>query len=143
ENLCVVANHQTNGRGQQGAGWDSEPEKNLTFSLLFQDLELPAHEHFKLNATISLTLLGFLEENGLKNLSVKWSNDILSGNFKIAGILIENTLKNGKIKDSIIGIGLNVNQENFPGLLQAASLKSLLGKDFDLDDLLKTLVEEI
>lgn len=143
ENLCLVAYKQTKGRGQRGAGWISEPGKNLTFSLLFRNMELPANEHFKLNAATSLALLESLQKTGIKDLSVKWPNDILSGNSKIAGILIENNLKNGKIKDSIIGIGLNVNQENFPGLPKAASLKSLSGKDFDLDSLLKILVEEI
>jgi BirA family biotin operon repressor/biotin-[acetyl-CoA-carboxylase] ligase len=143
ENLCLVAQNQTKGRGQRGAGWDSEPGKNLTFSLLLQGLQLPAQQHFKLNAAVSLALVAVLAELQIENLSVKWPNDILSGNCKIAGILVENVLKNGNIKDSVVGIGLNVNQENFSGLPKAASLKSITGKDFDLEVLLKKLSTEI
>ena len=68
-----------------------------------------------------------------KDLSVKWPNDILSANKKIGGILIENTVKGKKINNSIIGIGLNVNQEKFPDSLKnVTSLKKITNKEFDL-----------
>lgn len=143
KNICLVAKNQTQGRGQRGTGWDSEPAKNLTFSLLLRDLQLPAQQHFKLNSAVSLGLVKALKSIFHENISVKWPNDILSGNYKIAGILIENSIKNGRIKDSIVGVGLNVNQEKFPELPKAASLKSISGKDFELESLLKKLSAEI
>ena len=70
------------------------------------------------------------------NLQIKWPNDILAGNDKIAGILIENTLKEQKIQAAIIGIGLNVNQESFPVFSRkATSIKNCLQKEIDLEEL--------
>lgn len=143
QNICLVAQNQTKGRGQRGADWVSEPGKNLTFSLLLRDLKLPVKQHFKLNAAVSLGLIKALKSFFHENLSIKWPNDILSGNHKIAGILIENVIKNRYIQDTIVGIGLNVNQEKFVELPNAASLKSISGKDFELESLLPHLSAEI
>ncbi len=143
ENICVVTEEQTFGRGQMGTKWQSGKGENLTFSVLIRKLQLPAQKQFKLSALISLSLLEALRGLEIEDLSVKWPNDILAGNKKLAGILIENVLKGDKINASIIGIGLNVNQEFFFNLPKATSLKILSGKFYDLDSILDLILLDI
>ncbi len=137
----VVAKTQTSGRGQMNAKWIVEGGKNLTFSVFcsFDNL-LVSHQKY-LNFSISLAVFEVLNGLILPKLAIKWPNDIMSGNKKIAGILIENNLKGTKIASSIIGIGVNVNQEFFQeDLPNAISLKKLLNKNFDLNDLLNSVL---
>ena len=140
KSLLVVAKEQLQGRGQQGSSWVSEYGKNLTFSLLCSPKNLLVSKQFYLNCAISLGLYEALYPIIGKSLTVKWPNDIMAGNKKLGGVLIENSVKSGIITKSIIGVGLNVNQINFPDNLQnATSLKILKNKTFDLDLLLNSL----
>lgn len=144
DNYTVVsAKRQTSGRGQMGTHWESETGKNLTFSLLRRDFDIPANEGFTLNICVSLAVYNVLNRIQIPDLSIKWPNDILSGTSKICGILIENQIQGTKISTSIIGIGLNVNQTNFENLQDASSIRLLLGKAFDLDMLLVQIVDEM
>ncbi len=143
EPVCVQAHHQTRGRGQRGASWLSKPGENLTFSILYPHEQLQFSRHFLLSATVSLAVLEVLQQYQVPNLKVKWPNDILSAKKKIGGILIENIIRNSGIAASIIGIGLNVNQEDFTGLPAAGSLYSLTGKRYELDELLDELLSKI
>lgn len=136
EDICVATENQQAGRGQIGTTWQSEKGKNLTFSILLHSVKLPAKQQFVLSMAVSLSLLDVLHDLNIPNPSIKWPNDILAGTGKIAGILIENILKGDKIGASIIGIGLNVNQDFFPDLPKAVSLKMLNGKVYELDLLL-------
>ena len=136
----VTANEQLNGRGQMGTQWESEAGKNLTFSVLKYFKNYRIHEQFLLNIITSLAVYYTLKKLFIPNLRVKWPNDILSGNFKICGILIENNLKNDIIQSSIIGFGLNVNQLEFGNLKKASSLKKIKGTTFNLEELLTSLV---
>ena len=137
ENFTVVsAENQTNGKGQMGSKWNSEIGKNLTFSILIKKILKKNSEIFDLNVAIALSILSSLETDKIPNLTIKWPNDIMSDNKKIAGILIENTIKsNGEII-SIVGIGLNVNQINFENLPKATSLAVVMGFEFDKEMLL-------
>ncbi|MFY9242814.1 MAG: biotin--[acetyl-CoA-carboxylase] ligase [Polaribacter sp.] len=138
----VVANDQKNGRGQQNSHWHSEPYKNLTFSVFISDLNIDFNNVKYLNFAISLSVFEVLYKKEIHALSIKWPNDILSANKKVCGILIENSLKGNKINDSIIGIGLNVNQEKFPNSLKdASSLKNITGLEYNLDDLLSEIID--
>ena len=140
----VVTKEQKKGRGQQESNWVSEPLKNLTFSAYFTDFDLQISHQKYLNFAISLAIFDVLSIHKIKDLSIKWPNDILSANRKTCGILIENTIKGRKINNSIIGIGLNVNQENFPDSLKnVTSLRNITNKVFDLDALLIEVVEKI
>lgn len=143
ESFTVVSTeNQTKGKGQMGAKWTSEVGKNLTISILVNDFVADASRLFELNIVFSLTVIDTLRGLGIPQLTIKWPNDILSGNKKIGGILIENSLKsNGQIV-SVIGLGLNVNQEHFDGLPQAGSLKIVTGTFFDKDDLLVSIVKK-
>ena len=89
---CIWALSQTQGRGQQGAKWISEPGKNLTFSILKKFENLSSEYHFLLNMEVSLVIFRALKKLYIPDLAVKWANDILSSKKKICGILIENTL---------------------------------------------------
>ncbi len=139
----VQAALQTAGRGQPGTRWMGEEGKNLTFSVLKKFQAFPAQNHFQLNMLVSLTVFRLLESLGIPGLRVKWPNDILSGGRKVCGILLENQLRGNHLSSSIIGIGLNVNQAEFPGLPQATSLKKISGKSYDLDELLFSFINHL
>ncbi|HKL36270.1 MAG TPA: biotin--[acetyl-CoA-carboxylase] ligase [Salegentibacter sp.] len=142
EPMCVVAHEQTKGRGQRGSGWVSNAGENLTFSVLYPKIRVNVNHQFLMSATVSLAIIKVLKNFNIPGLKVKWPNDIMSARYKISGILIENILKNNEIAASIIGVGLNVNQTNFPDLPQASSLKLATGRDFNLDELLKRIADE-
>ena len=132
----VVTDKQTLGRGQMGTKWESKPFNNLTFSVLKKNDSEKVTNPFILNICVSLAVFTLLSKLHLPDLKVKWPNDILSGNFKICGILIENIFSGNRMQGSVIGIGLNVNQTTFNNLKNVSSLKSLTGKTFNLDQLL-------
>ena len=144
ENYTVVtAKSQTKGKGQMGSNWDSEDNKNLTISILIKKTVFKINEIFNLNILIAVSIIQVLNDLKISNLNIKWPNDIMAENKKIAGILIENTIKeNGKI-ESIVGIGMNVNQTNFDNLPKASSLKNIIHQDFDIDTLLENIVFKI
>lgn len=112
DDMVVWADYQTAGRGQGSNSWESERGKNLTFSLLLHPSNIPANRQFSISMQISLAICEALGQR-IGDLSIKWPNDIYWRNAKIAGILIENRLHGNVIRDSIIGIGLNVNQRQF------------------------------
>lgn len=142
ENYTVVtAENQTSGKGQMGAKWVSETGKNLIFSVLINNKLNSISEIFDLNIAVALAVLTTLEKNNIPNLSIKWPNDIMSDNKKIAGILIENTIKNTGEISSIIGVGLNVNQQNFDELPKASSLAVIMKKEFEKELILNQFIE--
>ncbi|WP_299435772.1 biotin--[acetyl-CoA-carboxylase] ligase [uncultured Maribacter sp.] len=139
----VTAKKQTFGRGQMGTSWNSEEGKNLTFSVLKKFDNFFIDNQFLLSICVSLSIYETLYNLKVPNLTIKWPNDILSGTSKICGILIENSLSGSKIQTSIIGIGLNVNQIVFNNLLNVSSLKLLLGKSINLDELLQLILKDL
>ena len=142
DNFTVItAENQTHGKGQMGAKWDSETGKNLMFSVLLNNVLNNITEIFDLNVAVALSILNTLEKLNIPNLTIKWPNDILSDNKKLAGILIENTIKNNGEITSIIGIGLNVNQLNFDNLPKASSLAAIMKTDFEKEIILNLFIE--
>lgn len=141
EGCVVVTYEQTQGRGQRGASWVSEPGKNLTLSILLFPSFIPAHEQFLLSQCVAValadTVASFLPN---ETIHIKWPNDIYVNNRKIAGILIENTLVNQSIGSSITGIGLNVNQQSFGNAAPIAiSMLNLLQQELELDKVAEIL----
>ena len=139
----VVANNQTNGRGQRGSVWLSDKGKNLTFSVLKINPSTGPRNQFMLNILVSLSIVKALESFNVPKLSIKWPNDILSDEFKISGVLIENLIKQSQIEYSVIGIGLNVNQLKFEGLTKVSSLKNIILLDLDKNELLTKIIEKL
>lgn len=139
----VVTKDQFEGRGQRENSWQTEPNKNLTFSILCNSLNFEASAQFKLNMIVSVAVYEIITAFDIPKLSLKWPNDILSHNQKIGGILIENYVKNKKISNSIIGIGLNVNQTSFSNLQKASSLKIITGQQYDLDNIMFGLINNL
>lgn len=145
ESFTVVsAEFQTKGRGQMETVWYSTEGSNLLFSILIKFRRVLAADQFFLNCAVSLAILEALKPYDLPELRVKWPNDIMADNRKLGGILIENSLLSGQIRYTIVGIGLNVNEEKFPPeLRKAVSMYQTLGKKTDRDILLQELVGKI
>ena len=144
-NWVVSADEQTAGKGMGSNSWESEVGKNLTFSLAVDMGFLPAERQFLLSEAVPLGIVEVLDKLlPTEKLCIKWPNDIYYGNRKLAGILINSTIKANMMDISIIGIGLNVNQmqfQNWP--THPVSLKLITGKDFELQPLLEQLAEHI
>ena len=137
KSIVVVAAYQTAGKGCGNNSWESERGKNLTFSMLIHPEEIPANQQFHITEIVSVALCETLEPYIYNKVEIKWPNDIYVGDKKICGILIENRLQGNAIKDSIIGIGLNVNQTAFlSDAPNPVSLKQLTGRDIDREELL-------
>ncbi len=144
ENFTVVsAENQTNGKGQRGAVWNSEAGKNLIMSILIKDFILDTTQIFNLNIAVSLAVMEALRKLKIPELSIKWPNDIMSGNNKIGGILVENIIKSDGTIVSIVGLGLNVNQMHFENLPKASSLAIICKTHFDKEELLFAILEKI
>ena len=136
----IMAKRQTHGRGQMGTIWNSDKGKNLMFSL-FKDLSMHDVEFpFYISMAISLAILKAFKTLNIPDLRIKWPNDILSADKKICGILIENVIKN-KLRSTIIGIGINVNQTKFENLPKASSLKNITGIHYNLDEVLQLVIK--
>ena len=140
--IAVVTFNQTLGKGQMGKFWLSEPNKNVCISFIFKELATKVANSFKLNIIVCLILVKILKNLGLKELSLKWPNDILSYGKKLCGILIESNVKKTEITQSIIGIGLNVNQSNFDDLYNATSIINLINNHSDLDEISSYIISE-
>lgn len=137
----VVALEQSSGKGRGKKIWESEPGKNLTFSVLLKPDFIQADHQFLLNKAISLGILEFIKSiiNNLR-IKIKWPNDIYINDGKVAGILIDNIISGNKITYSVIGIGININQLDFDEFIpNPVSLKSFTDKKLDLDDCLHSI----
>lgn len=140
----VSAEYQSLGRGLTEAKWVSKEGKNLLFSVLIKFDKLKIINSFHLSCAISIGVYTGLNKYKLPKLNIKWPNDIMSGSFKLGGILIENNLKNDRISQSIVGLGLNINQNSFPSDLQhARSMKQIKNIEFDRDEILKNIIGSI
>ncbi len=139
----VSARHQTKGKGQRRKDWTTEAGKNLTVSVLKLHTDVRSTDQFRISIHVGLAIIHTLDQYGIPDLALKWPNDIMSGQRKICGVLIENKLRGQEIVHSVIGIGLNVNQESFPGLPNAVSMKQIIGEEVDLDTLLLEIRESL
>ena len=131
----VYSQNQFQGRGRTTKEWISEPNKNIAFSL-FKRFKKSELEHlFHLNVIASISILELLKKYNVRDASVKWPNDIMVKNKKISGILIENIIKKNNLINSVIGIGINVNQEKFPDHICATSIINETGIAVEIDSL--------
>jgi len=141
--IAVWADYQTAGRGCGTNRWESERDKNLLFSMLIHPIDLPANRQFHISMAVSLAICEALGQH-IGALSIKWPNDIYWKNAKICGILIENTLLGGCIKDSVIGVGINVNQRRFlSDAPNPVSLWQICEREFDREQLLHDVLHAL
>lgn len=145
EGTVIMAEHQFAGRGQLGNVWHAEPGKNLTFSLLLRPSFIAIEQQFVLNMLVCVALNDVLLKYLPDGLTVKWPNDIYLNDKKIGGVLIENLIVGRLIKQSIIGIGLNINQLVFEGELKdrTVSIAQILQQDVNLMALLAEICTQI
>ncbi|MFT4669479.1 MAG: BirA family biotin operon repressor/biotin-[acetyl-CoA-carboxylase] ligase [Flavobacteriaceae bacterium] len=139
----VVANVQTQGRGQMGARWQSKQGQSLTFSMLKRFNDLHISDQSSITFGVSIAIKKVLEKLRVPAISVKWPNDIMSYGEKLCGILIENQLEGSYVVSTIIGIGLNVNESQFSELPQATSMRLATGNVFERNEVLELMWEEI
>lgn len=143
EATVVLARFQNAGKGQQGKYWESESGKNMLASIILYPYFLPAAKQFLISKVVSLGLVDFLKTK-VKNVAVKWPNDIYVGNKKIAGILIENTISGSNLQSAIVGIGVNLNQENFVSdAPNPVSLKQITGLEYNAEIVADEVLQSI
>ena len=139
---CYWALTQTAGIGQRGNHWEAAPGKNLTFSLVLHPYFLPADRQFKLTEALSLALVDMLSTFRIPlSTFIKWPNDIYVSGRKICGTLVSTRLMGKGIASAVCGIGLNVNQTDFPDWVpNPTSLALLTSRQFELEPLLRQLL---
>lgn len=141
EGTIAYALNQIQGRGLGANYWESEPNKNLTFSILLRPVFLKAYEQFYLLKAIAIAVSDFVAMFTDK-VSIKWPNDIYVADKKIAGILIENAIERDFLKQSIIGIGININQEKFSDKVpNPVSLLQLNKKEYNIEECLTLITD--
>ncbi|MFT4698218.1 MAG: BirA family biotin operon repressor/biotin-[acetyl-CoA-carboxylase] ligase [Flavobacteriaceae bacterium] len=143
DETIVVAKEQTKGRGQMGASWYSKIGETLTFSIFKRLKNYPIEHQANISLAVSIGIQKALTTLFIPDVLIKWPNDILSESKKLAGILIENQVKQGNVTVSIIGVGLNVNNESFENLPQATSMFLSSLKKYKLDVVLKVIADFI
>jgi len=145
---CIVANHQTAGRGQLGTAWVSKPHENVMCSFLIEWSKVKVADQFQISKLVAIVVLSeikaLLPDHEVK---IKWPNDIYVDDYKVAGILIENTVQHAYIDKSIIGIGINVNQTEFPNFngKKVSSIKNIINdnKEINIYELIKNIGNDI
>lgn len=139
----ISAGKQSNGRGQRGNKWESSYGKNLIISIILYPENIEASRQFLISKAVSVALVRLLSEYS-PEISIKWPNDIYAGDDKIAGILIENSVKGDRLESSVVGIGLNLNQTAFSaGLPNPISLSMITGRNYNTKKILAHLCTHV
>ncbi len=143
EGTVILSDFQEEGHGLGRNTWNSQPGKNILISIILYPHFLPPQHQFMLNKVTSLAVLKCVEAFvGDLPLRIKWPNDVYAGMGKIAGILIKNTISGLKLRHTIVGIGLNVNQVDFDAdLPNPVSMAGLTGSDIDREAVLTVLLD--
>jgi BirA family biotin operon repressor/biotin-[acetyl-CoA-carboxylase] ligase len=139
DGTVIITDNQFGGRGQRGNVWTAAPGENLTFSIIVKPGFLAMADQFLLNVCAALAVADFLNNEGCREVSVKWPNDVYVGARKACGILVESQIRGNQLIWSVIGIGLNINQQNF-SISTATSLYVETGKTRILDECLSDLI---
>jgi len=143
EGTVFLAYEQTSGRGQLKNTWESEPGKNLLFSIVLYPGFIEIRRQFMLSKVVTLGIYQAIHKY-VDDLKIKWPNDIYSGNLKLGGILIENSIMSGSLKSSVIGIGLNVNQTVFQSNApNPVSIRILTNQHYDCEKILTEVLSGI
>ncbi len=136
----VYADYQRGGKGQAGARWESEAGANLLVSVYLQPHRLEAQHQFRLNMAVALAVSDFARLYLGDGVRLKWPNDLFYHQLKLGGILIENTIQGSWLADSVVGVGININQSHFFGSFAATSFSKITGRFYNLHELLDQLL---
>jgi BirA family transcriptional regulator, biotin operon repressor / biotin---[acetyl-CoA-carboxylase] ligase len=137
---AVAALHQTAGKGQRGKTWQTPAGNSIAISVIIKVDALKPNQQFLLSMAVALASYSFITKYIVKDVSLKWPNDLYWQNKKLGGILIENIFSGAKWKWAVVGIGLNVNQQRFNGSLpNPVSVRQITQREFDIEKLLTEL----
>ena len=143
--FVIISNYQTKGKGQGDHMWESAENKNLTFSWVVTP-NILSEQQVVLTALVSTSIKETIGQliNNPDIVKIKWINDVYVNDNKIAGILISNKVCDNKIVDSIIGIGININQTTFPpSLTNPTSLRLITGNEYSINDVFNKLMNSL
>ena len=144
EGTVISADFQTAGRGQIGSSWHASPGKNLLLSVIFRPRWLAARQQFSLSQAVALAVADTVSHFAQTQAMVKWPNDVYLADKKLAGILIQNSLAGQYLQSSVVGIGLNVNEVDFPvNLPRPGSLQQHLGQELDRQEVQQLLFQRL
>lgn len=141
--LGILALEQSSGKGQRGRIWESSPGENLLFTMLSEMSWVAVFDPFKISVATAVSLWETVSGIVKEPIFLKWPNDLYINDRKAAGVLIENIVVGQKWQWSIIGVGLNVNQQLFSPGLKAISLRNLTGNQYEIEVIGKTLQERL
>lgn len=140
---AILASYQSKGRGQMGKNWQANANDNILTSIIVDISTIHIQNQFFLLAAVAIGCKNFIQKFTTKKTAIKWSNDIYIEDNKAAGILIE-TANFNKNRFAVIGIGVNVNQENFDEIgIKATSLKIENNQFYAIDKIIQLLYAEI
>jgi BirA family biotin operon repressor/biotin-[acetyl-CoA-carboxylase] ligase len=143
DETIVITDHQKKGRGQRESVWQSQPARSLTFSVFKRIEGVSVQQQFAVSMLVAIAVADYLQELSGTAITIKWPNDIMAAGKKCGGILIENQVRGATIKSTIVGVGLNINEEVFIKLPQATSLRQVSGKMYELEIILEGVASEI
>ncbi len=145
EGTAIIADFQTDGKGQVDSKWQSNSNENILMSIILYPESLAVTNQYLMSCMISLSIRSVLSSILIdREIKIKWPNDILCGDKKIAGILIHNTLKGKKLKSSVVGMGININQSYFPSdIPNATSILLESGVAVQIEEVRELLFEEL
>lgn len=145
EGTAIIADFQTDGKGQVDSKWQSNSNENILMSIILYPESLAVTNQYLMSCMISLSIRNVLSSILIDwEIKIKWPNDILCGDKKIAGILIHNTLKGKKLKSSVVGMGININQRYFPSdIPNATSILLESGDAVQIEEVRELLFEEL
>lgn len=140
--FVAVADEQSAGRGQRGAVWCSAKGENLLMSLLVRPSTLLVSEFYLLSVVTALALKGAMCRFGIDSI-IKWPNDLYANDGKLAGVLLETDIEASYVSQAVVGVGLNINQRDFPSMSRCPVSMSLIrGCDFNRSEVLRVVLEE-
>lgn len=144
EGTVYLAVNQTSGRGLDGNSWESQPGMNLTFSIVTYPVYLLPELQFYMTKSFSVSLCRVLRSFLGEGIKIKWPNDIYYKDSKIAGMLIQNGIQGNRFIYCVAGVGLNVNQQDFPARIpNPVSMKMVTGIHYNLDHVLASICQEV
>jgi BirA family biotin operon repressor/biotin-[acetyl-CoA-carboxylase] ligase len=145
EDALIYCSEQTAGRGQRGNTWVSNAGDGIYCSFVIFHKNVFVRDQFIFNMLIAVAVSSYLNSKGIQHIKIKWPNDILINQKKIAGLLIENSLKGDKISLSIVGVGINLNQEWREEHFEtpSTSLKMLTGENYNYEKEVLELADHI